>query len=99
MSFQFLHLFHLKAEAEGDGLWARFQVFAYMLLSAGSAGAALARTLKASDMCSSSRSSFCIQADIAIALGFAGFLFLGFSCLLSGFRVACFIIRGSRFHL
>ncbi|KAK4786362.1 hypothetical protein SAY86_003051 [Trapa natans] len=80
------------------------QVFAYMLMSAGSAGAALSRTLKSpapateSDICSS-RSSFCIQADIAVALGFASFMFLGFSCLLSGFRVACFIIRGSRFHL
>ncbi|KAK4774468.1 hypothetical protein SAY86_009403 [Trapa natans] len=76
------------------------QVFAYMLMSAGSAGAALSRTLKSPepDICSS-RSSFCIQADIAVALGLASFTFLGFSCLLSGFRVTCFIIRGSRFHL
>ncbi|PON56589.1 CASP-like protein 4C [Parasponia andersonii] len=74
------------------------QVFAYLLLSADSAGTALARVLKGLDTCNAS-SAFCVQADIAIALGFAGFLFLGFSSLLSGFRVACFIINGSRFHL
>ncbi|PKI74700.1 hypothetical protein CRG98_005027 [Punica granatum] len=74
------------------------QVFAYMLLSAGSAGTELAKTLKGSEACKE-ETAFCLQADIAVALGFAGFLFIGFSCLLSGFRVACFIIRGSRSHL
>ncbi|XP_024020517.1 CASP-like protein 4C1 [Morus notabilis] len=75
------------------------QVFAYLLLSADSAGTALARVLKdGMDTCEASN-AFCVQADISIALGFAGFLFLGFSSLLSGFRVACFIINGSRFHL
>ncbi|EXB58135.1 hypothetical protein L484_026334 [Morus notabilis] len=74
-------------------------VFAYLLLSADSAGTALARVLKdGMDTCEASN-AFCVQADISIALGFAGFLFLGFSSLLSGFRVACFIINGSRFHL
>ncbi|ONI24294.1 hypothetical protein PRUPE_2G232700 [Prunus persica] len=74
------------------------QVFAYLLLSADSAGTALARVLKGRDTCTA-WNAFCIQADVAIALGFVGFLFLGFSSLLSGFRVACFIIKGSRFHL
>ncbi|KAJ4849096.1 hypothetical protein Tsubulata_047863 [Turnera subulata] len=75
------------------------QVFAYLLLSADSAGTALARTLSAgSDTCKSNN-AFCLQSYISIALGFAGFLFLGFSALLSGFRVVCFIINGSRFHL
>ncbi|XP_015877009.1 CASP-like protein 4C1 [Ziziphus jujuba] len=74
------------------------QVFAYLLLSADSAGTALAKALKRIDTCTASN-GFCVQADIAIALGFAGFLFLGFSSLLSGFRVVCFIINGSRFHL
>lgn len=75
------------------------QVFAYLLLSADSAGTALAAVMRRDmDTCRAS-SGFCLQADIAIALGFVGFLFLGFSSLLSGFRVACFIINGSRFHL
>ncbi|KAK6929328.1 Casparian strip membrane protein domain [Dillenia turbinata] len=74
------------------------QVFAYLLLSANSAGTELARTLKTTDTCTSTN-SFCVQSDISIALGFAGFLFLGFSSLLSGFRVVCFILKGSRFHL
>ncbi|XP_057523548.1 CASP-like protein 4C2 [Amaranthus tricolor] len=74
------------------------QVFAYMLVSANSAGTALAKTLKGADTCTAT-SAFCVQSDISISLGFAGFLFLGFSSLMSGFRVACFLINGSRFHL
>ncbi|XP_040993705.1 CASP-like protein 4C2 isoform X2 [Juglans microcarpa x Juglans regia] len=74
------------------------QVFAYLLLSANSAGIALAKALRRTDTCTDT-SAFCIQSDISIALGFAGFLFLGFSSLLSGFRVVSFIINGSRFHL
>ncbi|KAL2526113.1 CASP-like protein 4C1 [Abeliophyllum distichum] len=74
------------------------QVFAYVLLSANSAGASLARTLKETDTCTASN-TFCIQSDISIALGFAGFLFIGFSSLLSGFRVANFIINYSGFYL
>ncbi|XP_044461201.1 CASP-like protein 4C1 [Mangifera indica] len=74
------------------------QVFAYLLLSADSAGTELARTLKERDTCTVSN-AFCVQSDISVALGFAGFLFLGFSSLLSGFRVVCFIINGSRFHV
>lgn len=74
------------------------QVFAYLLLSADSAGTELARTLKGTDTCTAAN-AFCLQTDISVALGFAGFLFIGVSSLLSGFRVACFIINGSRFHL
>ncbi|XP_059317669.1 CASP-like protein 4C2 isoform X1 [Lycium ferocissimum] len=74
------------------------QVFAYMLLSADSAGTALARTLRERDTCTANN-AFCIQSDISIALGFVGFMFLGFSSLLSGFRVVCFILNGSRFHM
>ncbi|XP_022138955.1 CASP-like protein 4C1 [Momordica charantia] len=73
------------------------QAFAYLLLSADSAGTALAITLRGTDTCTAT-SAFCIQSTISIALGFAGFLFLGFSSLLSGFRVVCFLINGSRFH-
>ncbi|KAJ1436371.1 Casparian strip membrane protein domain [Sesbania bispinosa] len=74
------------------------QVFAYLLLSASAAGTSMARTLKEMDTCTASN-AFCVQADIAIALGYAAFLFLGFTSLLTGFRVVCFIINGSRFHL
>ncbi|XP_009589324.1 CASP-like protein 4C2 isoform X2 [Nicotiana tabacum] len=74
------------------------QVFAYMLLSADSAGTALARTLRERDTCTANN-AFCVQSDISVALGFAGFMFLGFSSLLSGFRVICFILNGSRFHM
>ncbi|KAA0050310.1 CASP-like protein 4C1 isoform X3 [Cucumis melo var. makuwa] len=73
------------------------QAFAYLLLSADSAGTALAITLKGTDTCKVT-SAFCVQSTISIALGFAGFLFLGLSSLLSGFRVVCFVINGSRFH-
>ncbi|XP_027367174.1 CASP-like protein 4C2 isoform X2 [Abrus precatorius] len=74
------------------------QVFAYLLLSASAAGTSMARTLKDTDTCTASN-AFCVQSDIAIALGYAAFLFLGFTSLLTGFRVVCFIINGSRFHL
>ncbi|KAJ8542213.1 hypothetical protein K7X08_017079 [Anisodus acutangulus] len=74
------------------------QVFAYMLLSADSAGTALARTLRERDTCTANN-AFYVQSDISVALGFAGFMFLGFSSLLSGFRVVCFILNGSRFHM
>ncbi|KAK9049120.1 hypothetical protein SSX86_016843 [Deinandra increscens subsp. villosa] len=74
------------------------QVFAYLLLSAGSVGTEMARQLSAIATCTSSN-AFCVQSDIALALGFAGFLVLMISSLLSGFRVVCFIINGSRFHL
>ncbi|KAK4353706.1 hypothetical protein RND71_025900 [Anisodus tanguticus] len=74
------------------------QVFAYMLLSAVSAGTALARTLRERGTYTVNN-AFCVQSDISVALGFAGFMFLGFSSLLSGFRVVCFILNGSRFHM
>ncbi|XP_061362767.1 CASP-like protein 4C2 [Gastrolobium bilobum] len=74
------------------------QVFAYLLLSASAAGTSMARTVRDMDTCTASN-AFCVQSDIAIALGYVAFLFLGFTSLLSGFRVVCFIINGSRFHL
>lgn len=79
--------------------FAHDQVFAYMLMSANSAGTELARSLKVRDTTTCTESgAFCVQSDISIALGFAGFLFLGLSSLLSGFRLVCFIVNGSRFH-
>ncbi|KAL3523797.1 hypothetical protein ACH5RR_016631 [Cinchona calisaya] len=81
-------------------LWFDFshdQVFAYLLMSANSAGTELARSLNGMDTCTESN-AFCTQAVISVALGFAGFLFLGLSSLLSGFRLVNFLINGSRFH-
>lgn len=81
------------------------QVFAYLLLSASSAGTALAQNLRSGhiwivlDHTCKDVNVFCIQSDIAISLGFGAFVFLASVCLLSGFRVACFIITNSRFHL
>ncbi|KAF6137754.1 hypothetical protein GIB67_040462 [Kingdonia uniflora] len=75
------------------------QVFAYMLLAANAAGTGLAKTLSSEGKACSVSNAFCVQSNVSVALGFAGFLFLGFSSLLSGFRVVCFIINGSRFHL
>lgn len=74
------------------------QVFAYLLLAASAAGTSTARMLKQTNTCTVSN-AFCVQADISISLGYAAFLFLGFTSLLSGFRVVCFIRNGSRFHL
>ncbi|KAK1415575.1 hypothetical protein QVD17_31358 [Tagetes erecta] len=85
--------------SEYSQVWFDFghdQVFAYLLLSAGSAGTELARQLREVDTCRANN-AFCIQSDVALALGFAGFLSVLISCLLSGFRVVCFIIKGSRF--
>ncbi|KAJ4971453.1 hypothetical protein NE237_004552 [Protea cynaroides] len=74
------------------------QVFAYLLLSAEAAGTALVWTFRGGEICTAVN-TFCVQSYISIGLGFAGFFFLGFSSLLSGFRVVAFIINGSRFHL
>jgi hypothetical protein len=87
---------HLGSEQESfDGVCV-VQVFAYLLLSANSTGTEMAKTMK--DACTDNK-PFCVQSDIAIALGFVGFLFLGVSSLFSGFRVVCFIINGSRFYV
>ncbi|MQL74745.1 hypothetical protein Taro_007116 [Colocasia esculenta] len=83
-------------------LWFDFghdQVFAYLLLSAEAAGTGEAVGLrKRKDTCSL-ENAFCVQADISIALGFLGFAFLASAALLSGFRVGCYIVTGSRFPL
>ncbi|XP_071732825.1 CASP-like protein 4C2 [Rutidosis leptorrhynchoides] len=87
--------------SEFSQVWFDFghdQVFAYLLLSAGSAGTELVRQLRAVETCKNNN-AFCIQSDIALAFGFVGFLSLVISSLLSGFRVVCFIINGSRFLL
>ncbi|XP_010907076.4 CASP-like protein 4C1 isoform X2 [Elaeis guineensis] len=82
-------------------LWFDFahdQVFAYLVLAAEAAGTVEARELKGAHACTL-ESAFCVQADISVALGFVGFVFLTLSALVSGFRLACHVITGFRFHL
>ncbi|KAF3778652.1 CASP-like protein 4C1 [Nymphaea thermarum] len=80
--------------------------FAYLLFSANSSATTLTQNLRSGQICSGSSGSscggsdaFCIQSYISIALGFVAFLFLAASTVLSGFRLACFITTGSRFHV
>ncbi|GLJ06579.1 hypothetical protein SUGI_0042410 [Cryptomeria japonica] len=79
------------------------QAFAYMLMSASSAGTTLAQNMRrgqkwiAMDHTCNDVNVFCVQSDIAISLGFAAFVFVACACLLSGFGVTSFIITNSRF--
>lgn len=68
------------------------------MLAAEAAGTVEARGLKGAHTCTV-ESAFCVQAYISVALGFTGFVFLALSALVSGFRLACYVITGSRFHL
>ncbi|KAH9325565.1 hypothetical protein KI387_005743, partial [Taxus chinensis] len=80
------------------------QVFAYLVMSASSAGTSLAQSMGsgriwiAMDHTCKDVNVFCVQADIAISLGFAAFVFVASAGLLSGFRLASFLITDSRFH-
>ncbi|XP_031484791.1 CASP-like protein 4C2 [Nymphaea colorata] len=89
-------------------LWFDFthdQAFAYLLFSANSSATTLTQNLRSNQVCPgfdapcAGTSAFCIQSYLALAFGFAGFLFLAASAVLSGFRVACFVITGSRYHV
>ncbi|KAF3329994.1 CASP-like protein 4C1 [Carex littledalei] len=89
---------------ESAQLWFDFshdQVFAYLVLGAGVAGAAETgrQRLTQGPICQGDGESYCIQADISVALGFAGFLFLALATLASGFRLVCFLATGSRFPM
>ncbi|XP_072975776.1 CASP-like protein 4C1 [Typha angustifolia] len=86
---------------ESMQLWFDFshdQAFAYLVLSAGAAGTAEARAMRGSSTCAA-EGAFCVQAAIAVALGFAGFAFLALAALVSGFRLVCYLVTGSRFPL
>ncbi|ERN07811.1 hypothetical protein AMTRI_Chr08g204360 [Amborella trichopoda] len=81
------------------------QAFAYLLFCANSAGTVMAQALRSGSAWVGQEHScnevnaFCIQSAVSISLGFGGAVFLAASTLLSGFKVACWIINGSRFHL
>lgn len=38
----------------------------------------------------------CVQGDIAVGLGFAGFAAVAAAAVASGYRLACFLATGSR---
>ncbi|KAJ4977634.1 hypothetical protein NE237_008414 [Protea cynaroides] len=78
-------------DIEEDKREARMQV-------ANTAGTALVWTFGGGEICTTVN-TFCVLSYISIGLGFSGFFFIGFSSLLSGFRVVAFIFNGSRFHL
>lgn len=69
-----------------------------MVVAAGGAGAADARRLRAGGACAA-EGGFCVLADVAVALGFAGFAFLALASLVSGFRLACYVTTGSDLHV
>lgn len=82
-------------------LWFDFghdQGFAYLLLSASAAATVEVRKQWAAETCIR-ESGFCVQATISVVMAFVAFLFLACSALLSGFRLACYTITGSRFYL
>lgn len=82
-------------------LWFDFghdQGFGYMALAAAAAAAREAATCRSGGQEGTSRSTTaCLQADIAVGLGFAGFAFLALATLASGFRLVRFLATGSRF--
>lgn len=81
-------------------LWFDFghdQGFAYLLLSATAAATVEVRKQWAAETCKR-ENGFCVQATISAAMAFVAFLFLACSAVLSGFRLACYSITGSRFY-
>ena len=86
---------HLKTfDSDTEALRVLWQGFAYLLFSANSAGIAMAQLLQSGNTYISGThtcadaSTFCTQARVAIALGFGAFLTLAISALLTGMRVA-----------
>ncbi|XP_074590359.1 CASP-like protein 4C1 [Curcuma longa] len=73
--------------------FAHDQAFAYMAMAAGAAAAADARRLRGGGAC---EGGFCVQADIAVAMGFAAFGFLALTALVTGYRIAGYLTTGSR---
>lgn len=73
------------------------QVLGYLMVAAEAAGMGEAvRKRREIDTCTVDN-NFCIQVYIAVALGFVGFIFLAISTVVSAFRLAFFLLSGSRF--
>lgn len=67
------------------------QGFGYMALAAAAAAAREAATCG-----SHGGGTACVQGDIAVGLGFAGFAAVAAAAAASGYRLACFLATGSR---
>ncbi|BAF30086.1 CASP-like protein 4C1 [Oryza sativa Japonica Group] len=79
---------------EAMQLWFDFghdQGFGYMALAAAAAAAREAATCG-----SHGGGTACVQGDIAVGLGFAGFAAVAAAAAASGYRLACFLATGSR---
>ncbi|KAG6510722.1 CASP-like protein 4C1 [Zingiber officinale] len=72
--------------------FAHDQAFAYMAVAAGAAGAADARRVRGQGAC---EGGFCVKADVAVAMGFAAFVFLALTALITGYRIAGYLTTGS----
>uniref|UniRef100_A0ACD5Y6V9 Uncharacterized protein n=1 Tax=Avena sativa TaxID=4498 RepID=A0ACD5Y6V9_AVESA len=80
---------------EAMQLWFDFghdQGFGYMALAAGAAAAREATACGGGNISGTA----CLQADIAVGLGFAAFAFLALAALATGFRLVRFLATGSR---
>ncbi|XP_062203494.1 CASP-like protein 4C1 [Phragmites australis] len=81
-------------------LWFDFghdQGFGYMALAAAAAAARDAGACGGGGDWRSGGGASCVQAHVAVGLGFAGFASLALAALVTGFRLACFLATGSRF--
>ncbi|KAG6514429.1 hypothetical protein ZIOFF_024788 [Zingiber officinale] len=72
--------------------FAHDQAFAYMAVAAGAAWAADARRVRGQGAC---EGGFCVKADVAVAMGFAAFVFLALTALITGYRIAGYLTTGS----
>ncbi|KAM0855768.1 hypothetical protein ACQ4PT_049556 [Festuca glaucescens] len=80
---------------EAMQLWFDFghdQGFGYMALAAAATAAREAAACGGGNISSAA----CMQADIAVGLGFAAFVFLALAALATGFRLVRFMATGSR---
>lgn len=73
---------------------ARVQGFGYMALAAAAAAAREAATCGSHG--GGCGGTACVQGDIAVGLGFAGFAAVAAAAVASGYRLACFLATGSR---
>uniref|UniRef100_A0A0E0MNR6 CASP-like protein n=1 Tax=Oryza punctata TaxID=4537 RepID=A0A0E0MNR6_ORYPU len=86
---------------EAMQLWFDFghdQGFGYMALAAAAAAAREAATCGSHGGGGGAMSggTACVQGDIAVGLGFAGFAAVAAAAVATGYRLACFLATGSR---
>ncbi|KAH7431339.1 hypothetical protein KP509_08G043500 [Ceratopteris richardii] len=77
------------------------QGFAYLIFSACSAGTAVARNLRKKNIlilgiyACDKADSFCQRAEISIGLGYGAFVFIALSSLITGYRLAKWLMSAS----